>query len=113
MNVYISGLYGEMRAAIFLKKHGIKVIEKRFHFADGEIDIIAADKDTLCFVEVKYRPRGRIGEGVRSVDRNKIGRIRRAAEGYIKTHGTSGCQKCRYDIIEITASGIRFLKNAF
>ena len=50
------GKYGEELAAEFLIKSGYKIIDKNYKFSRyGEIDIIALEKDTLCFIEVKTR----------------------------------------------------------
>lgn len=107
---YKAGLLGEWKAAAYLKRKGMKIITKRFRCGDGEIDLICRDEDTLCFVEVKYRPEGMPGDGIAAVDREKIRRCRNAAKGYLKAHP---CECLRFDVVEITKSGVRHLKNAF
>ncbi|MGD9279831.1 MAG: YraN family protein, partial [Desulfobacterales bacterium] len=49
------GEQGEALAARRLKKAGYKIIETNYRTRLGEIDIIAKDKDTIVFVEVKSR----------------------------------------------------------
>ncbi len=49
------GPYGEKLAAKFLKRLGYRILKQNYHCLAGEIDIIAADGDTLVFVEVKTR----------------------------------------------------------
>ncbi|MBO2515801.1 MAG: YraN family protein [Clostridiales bacterium] len=110
MSEYLKGLRGEALAAKYLKKQGLKILEKRFRYGAGEIDIIALDGDTVCFEEVKYRPDGTLGSGKLAVDQNKRRRMRSAAEGYLKTHPA---EKVRYDIVEIMAAGISWYKKAF
>ena len=51
----IEGDRGEILAVEFLKKKGYKVVETNYTNKLGEIDIIALDKKTLVFVEVKCR----------------------------------------------------------
>ena len=46
---------GEALAVRRLKKAGYKIIETNYRTRLGEIDIIAKDKDTIVFVEVKSR----------------------------------------------------------
>lgn len=46
---------GEDVAARFLRHLGYKIIVRNFRCALGEIDMIARDKETLVFVEVKTR----------------------------------------------------------
>jgi putative endonuclease len=49
------GEQGEAIAVGHLKKAGYKIIETNYRTKLGEIDIIAKDKDTIVFVEVKAR----------------------------------------------------------
>ena len=110
MNIHEIGLLGELRAARYAKKMGMRILEKRYRTAHGEIDIIAREGDTLVMIEVKSRPRGRMGEGARAVNRQKQQHLRFAAGQYLDTHAASAV---RFDVIEISAAGIRHIKNAF
>lgn len=49
------GKSGEEIAANYLLKKGYKILFRNYHSQFGEIDIIALDKDTLAFIEVKTR----------------------------------------------------------
>ena len=46
---------GENMAARYLRNKGLKIIMRNFRCELGEIDIIAREKQTLVFVEVKTR----------------------------------------------------------
>ena len=109
--VYWTGLRGEMQAARYLRRQGMRVLARRYRTPHGEIDLIARDGEYLVFVEVKTRPRGVIGEGAQAVGADKRRHLAFAAQYYMKTHGLT--DKARFDVIEITASGLRHLKNAF
>jgi len=52
MNIHETGLLGELRAARYAKKMGMRILEKRYRTAHGEIDIIAREGDTLVMIEV-------------------------------------------------------------
>ncbi|PIQ97014.1 MAG: YraN family protein, partial [Nitrospinae bacterium CG11_big_fil_rev_8_21_14_0_20_56_8] len=54
------GQEGERKAADFLRSKGYRILQRNFRCAAGEIDIIAEDRKTVVFVEVKTRS----GEGV-------------------------------------------------
>ena len=110
MNAQKTGWLGEMRAAAFLRGQGMRILKKRWRTAHGEIDLIARDGNTLIFVEVKTRPRGRLDSGLSAVNAQKRGHIRYAAREYMLRHGGADC---RFDVIEITAAGLRHIKNAF
>lgn len=54
-NKHNIGKSGEEIAANYLLKKGYKILFRNYHSQFGEIDIIALDKDTLAFIEVKTR----------------------------------------------------------
>jgi putative endonuclease len=47
------GALGERVAALYLKRHGLHLIEQNVARKTGEIDLIVREGDTLHFVEVK------------------------------------------------------------
>ena len=49
------GNFGERAAAKFLRKKGYKILKTNYSLPGYEIDIIAENRDTLAFVEVKTR----------------------------------------------------------
>ena len=56
--MYVShelGRIGENIIADYITKLGYKVVERNFACNQGEIDIIAKDKEELVFIEVKTR----------------------------------------------------------
>ena len=110
MRIFEIGLLGEKQAAAYLKKQGMRILEKRFRTPHGEIDLIAMDRDTLVFVEVKARARGGEGEGLLAVNAKKRGHLRYAAQFYLKSHPW---EQVRFDVVEISADGLRHVKNAF
>lgn len=109
-SIFETGLLGEMRAAAYLKKQGMRILHTRYRTPHGEIDLIAKDKDTIVFVEVKARPKGQAGEGLLAVNGKKRGHLRYAAMCYLKTHPW---EQARFDVVEISADGLRHIKNAF
>ncbi|MBE5770405.1 MAG: YraN family protein [Clostridia bacterium] len=110
MNIWKIGLLGEMQAARFLKRQGMRILERRYRAAHGEIDLIAQENHTLVFTEVKCRPKGAMGEGIAAVNSEKRQHIRRAAAIYLQSHPA---ESIRFDVIEISAAGLRHIKNAF
>ncbi len=110
MKAFSVGLLGERRAELYLRLHGLRILKRRYRVRHGEIDLIAREGDATVFVEVKARPRGEAGEGLRAVDARKRQRLRYAAQWYLSQHPA---KTVRFDVVEITKAGIRHIKNAF
>ena len=49
------GLWGERRAAWWLRLHGWRIVARRVRTPQGEIDLIARRLRTVAFIEVKTR----------------------------------------------------------
>jgi putative endonuclease len=110
------GQTGESIAARFLRKMGYRIIEKNYRNVLGEIDIIARDRDTLVFVEVKARASGRYGNPKYAVTPRKQRKISMVALLYLKSTSQSRI-KARFDVVAIRSAAaaphIELIKNAF
>lgn len=96
-----TGAWGEEQAARYLKKHGYRVIERNFSCRFGEIDLIAADRHNLLFVEVKLRKSDAFARAAEFVDWRKQDRLRTTAELWLSRHETD--LQPRFDVIEVYA----------
>ena len=97
----LSGAWGEALAAQYLKKKRYKIIASSYRSRFGEIDLIAANKKYLVFVEVKLRKSDKFAEGREFVDIYKQNRLRSTAQMYLSEHETD--LQPRFDVIEIYA----------
>lgn len=95
------GAWGEATAAEYLRRKHYKIVAVNFRCRVGEIDLIAADRKYLAFVEVKLRKDSEFAEAREFVDSRKQNRIRATAELYLSWNPT-GLQP-RFDVIEIYA----------
>lgn len=77
------GKVGEELATKYLQQIGYIIIERNFECRQGEIDIIAKDKDEVVFVEVKTRGSFLYGLPKEAVDKTKKRHLYRSAEFYI------------------------------
>lgn len=108
----VEGNIGEVLSVNFLKKQGYKILSINFKTKFGEIDIIAQDKDTIVFVEVKRRETLKFGRPIEAIDYRKELKIKRVAEYYLnKTKNYE--VNVRFDVIEILGKEISHIKNAF
>ncbi len=100
-----TGKWGEETACKFLTEKNYEIIERNFMCKQGEIDIIAYDKNKkeLVFVEVKTRKNYNYGCPVDSVNKLKQKHIYWAAKFYIYLHNIKNTY-IRFDVIEIYLS---------
>ncbi|NTW46915.1 MAG: YraN family protein [Chlorobaculum sp.] len=96
------GAEGEAIAARYLVARGCRIVERNYRYHRNEIDIIALDGETLCFIEVKTRASLDKGHPAESVTARKRQEIIRAASGYLATMPNPWIT-CRFDVISIHA----------
>ena len=110
------GERGESLAVWYLKKNGYKIIEQNYRTKLGEIDIIAKEKNTLVFVEVKSRSSTRYGNPKWAVTPKKQRKISMVALSYLKAAKQSDA-RARFDVVAISSfldpPQIEIIKNAF
>ena len=99
MNKRLIGSVYELKASDYLTKKGYQIIERNYRC--GEIDIIAIERDCLCFIEVKYRKNEKTGDPLEAVDKRKQQKIIRTAQYYLLTHSKYQSVKCRFDAVGI------------
>ena len=112
----IVGKAGEEKATKYLKEKGDSIIEKNFRCREGEVDIIAKDKNKdLVFVEVKTRRTIEYGFPSEAVNHTKQNHIQKVAKYYILKNKVVN-STIRFDIIEILIGKTYFIhhiKQAF
>lgn len=105
------GERGERAAVEYLKAYeGYRIVATNFRVPVGrgmnrqkitaEIDIIAYDEDTLCFIEVKTRTSDDLFAPERAVDLRKQRQIARAARRYRRMMQVEG-ETHRYDVVTV------------
>lgn len=112
MNKRAAGSAGEAAACGALKNTGMTILERNFRRPTGEIDIIAKDKRTIVFVEVKARSSLKFGRPAEAVDKAKQLHILRTAMIYLAEKGLDDAP-VRFDVVEVLPDGIRHLRAAF
>ena len=112
MNSTIKGGIGEARVAEFLKKKKYEILEMNFSVQGGEIDIVAKQKDTIVFVEVKSRLTATYGLPREAVTKTKQQHIVRTATAYLQRKKLFG-SPVRFDVAEVWEGNIVHIENAF
>lgn len=107
----VDGQRSEERAAEFLARRGLAILERNYRVRFGEIDLIAREDETLVFVEVRMRSDDRFGGALESITLRKQRRITAAAGMYLRQFPRP--PRCRFDVVALERGEIRWLKAAF
>lgn len=102
----IIGQKGEEIAAKIMRKKGFRVIDANWKFGNLEMDLIAANRKEIAFVEVKTRTSCECKRPEENVDQLKRRRMVAAANAYIKMHQID--QQPRFDIIGILMEPVTY-----
>ena len=104
------GRRGEELAAAYLLQAGYRIVAANFSVPVGrnragavitvEIDLVAYEGETLCFVEVKSRASDWFAPPEANVDRRKQRQVARAARVYRRMFDLTGAPY-RYDVITV------------
>ena len=104
------GERGELLAAEFIERQGFKIVMTNFKVpvgrnskgvqVTGEIDIIALEADTLCFIEVKTRRSEEFAGPLANVNLRKQRQIARTARVYKRMFGLTQMQH-RFDAVAV------------
>jgi putative endonuclease len=104
------GRRGEALAAEHLRERGYRLVASNFKLGVGrnrrgavvqaEIDNVAYDGPTVCFVEVKTRASDRFAAPEANVDLRKQRQVTRAARAYRRALGLTAAPY-RYDVVSV------------
>lgn len=116
-----AGTRFEEIALAHLRSAGLTLLERNYSCRYGELDLVMSDRDTIVFVEVRYRRGARVdggfGDGADSVSRAKRAKLVRAAQMFLSTHARLSNHTCRFDVVAIagdaTAPSLDWRQNAF
>jgi len=106
------GRRGEALAVEHLQQNGYRIVAANFSLPIGrnlrdaivnaEIDVVAYDGPTLCFIEVKTRASDDFAEPQANVDLRKRRQVSRAALAYRRMFGLVDASY-RYDVVTVVA----------
>jgi len=100
------GRRGEDAVRRLLRKKGYRILHSNYRTPLGEVDLIAKEKDTLVFVEVKTRADDSYGPAAAAVHTRKQARIRRLAQLYMKEKGIADLD-IRFDVVAVFMDPIK------
>ena len=112
------GLRFEDQARDYLLERDLLFIRSNYRCRFGEIDLIMLDRDTVCFIEVKFRRSLAFGGAAVAIPRSKQRKIIKAALFYLAANKRLAHHALRFDalLIQQQAAGtsdFNWIKNAF
>ena len=112
MNKRYIGTIGEYISCEYLKDHDYDIVDRNFYCREGEIDIVAIDKnrrpEEYCFIEVKLRSSEKYGRPASAITEIKKKHLLNASKYYIYKKRVIN-KIIRYDVIEVYNTCYLFL----
>ncbi len=107
----------ESLACDYLQRQGMSLLTRNFHCKCGELDLVMQDKNSIVFVEVRYRSNPHYGSPADSVTSAKQDKLIKTALYYLQQHPGLARRASRFDVIAISSRNaetkIEWIKNAF
>ncbi len=97
---HVLGAWGEAEAVRLLVSRGWSILDRGYRLGRREIDIVAARRGVLAFVEVKTRHEAPFGPPEAAVDWRKRAEIEAVASDYLMRH-VQGETDVRFDVVAI------------
>ena len=111
------GARRERQAESFLRRRGLKALERNFHCRFGEIDLVMLHGPVLVFVEVRYRRSSRFGSGAETVTRAKQRKLVSTARNYLGRRRQHAGRPWRFDVVSMgdgaNGTEINWIRDAF
>jgi len=114
---HLFGKAAEVAAEGHLRRKGFQILDRNVRYANGELDIVARDGDTVVFVEVKARRSEEFGGASYAVTPKKERKLIQLAAQYLGQHHLQD-SACRFDVVLLqggqpSSSKVEHIENAF
>ncbi len=115
-HTHARGAAGEEAAEAYLRLSGYRIVARNVRTKVGELDVVALDGETLCFIEIKARATGEFGRAIEAVGPHKQRRLAKAALLFLAKSRSQ--RPCRFDVLGLDrgrdgAWSFTLVKNAF
>ena len=107
------GHQAEQQALLYLQEQGLELLYQNYYCRYGEIDLIMRDKQTLVFIEVRYRKNNAFGGALASISQSKQRKIIATAAFFLAEQQNE--YHCRFDAVAIddSATSPQWFQGAF
>lgn len=107
----------EQRACDELERAGLRLLARNYNTRHGELDLVMRERDTVVFVEVRYRVRAGHGDAATSITRSKQDKLIRTAQLWLAAHPQHAQRPCRFDVVSYDGAAegaqMHWLRGAF
>jgi len=115
-HTHARGAAGEEAAEAYLGLSGYRIVARNVRTKVGELDFVALDGETLCFIEIKARATAEFGRAIEAVGPHKQRRLAKAALLFLAKNRSQ--RPCRFDVLGLDrgrdgAWSFTLVKNAF
>jgi putative endonuclease len=96
-----------------MQRAGLRVLARNWRCRHGEIDLVAEERGTLVFAEVRFRSGDGFGGAAESITAAKRARLVAAARLYLMRRPQADC---RFDVLlldSLETGRIRWIRDAF
>ena len=111
------GKQAEDFALAYLQQQNLTLVCRNFRCRFGEIDLIMRDKNTVVFLEVRWRRSNHFLAPLETIDRRKRDKLVKTGQLFIQSAQAPGDSDFRFDVVGLTGVGgdrkIEWIKNAF
>jgi putative endonuclease len=94
------GRRGEKRAERYLRRIGYRIVTRNYSCPAGEIDLVALDRETIVFIEIKTRTDDDAEQAFRAITPAKKRHMINAAR-YFLQHTHRQNHPCRFDVVAV------------
>ena len=95
------GRAAEQMAVAYLRREGYEIQATNVRFKVGELDVVAREGETLCFLEVRSRTSEQFGSALESITPMKRRRFIRAVRWYLARRRRPWLGPMRFDVVAI------------
>jgi putative endonuclease len=96
------GGQAERAAEQELRRRGYRIVARNVRVAGGEIDMVALQGETVCFVEVRSRSDGEPSSALQSVGAAKRRQLTKLARAFLHQRGLDDAP-ARFDVVAVVA----------
>lgn len=107
------GTRAERRAVWHYRLRGFRILATNVWIAGYELDVVARRGGLVVFCEVKAKSSGDLGDPLEMVGREKVRRLRQAAEAWLAGNAELSSCEARFDVAAERQGRLQVVPDAF